>query len=95
MVDDLDRFVILFALAAVVVAIVMTHGRKPVVGNKTDPDIPHDRLNVSKRHNYGLSPGPAYLLSNLPAWRHSNDTPPLAADGSTLVSRDGEVNYAG
>lgn len=85
----------LFVLAAIVIALVCFRGRgRPIVGTSHE-HIPNDRINVSKRDNCGFLPGPLYLLSNLPAWRMSNDVPPIAADGATLVAQDGDIPYAG
>jgi hypothetical protein len=78
-VDSFDKLIVIAALSAVVVCLVWEHQALTALGTRKK-DVPTDRVNVSKGHA-PLETGPAYLLSNLPVSRRSDDVLQDVAEG--------------
>lgn len=69
--DNIDRIVIFLSLSALIVCLIMEH-KDPVLVGKDKGSIPATPVNQSKTFD-PLESGPAYLLSNLPVTRRSDD----------------------
>lgn len=71
--EALDKLIVMVSLSALVVCLIWEHGSVVVGDDKAS--IPTDRLNKSISSS-PVESGPAYLLSNLPAWRQNDDNAP-------------------
>jgi hypothetical protein len=78
-VDTIDRLVVFLSLSALIVCLIMEH-KAPVVVGTNKGSIPGDRVNAS-HHADPMEIGPAYLLSNLPVVRRSDDVLQTVAEG--------------
>jgi hypothetical protein len=80
--DTIDRLVIFLSLSALVVCLIMEH-KAPVVVGMLKGMIPATPINKSPTFD-PMETGPAYLLSNLPVVRRSDDTLATVSKDFTL-----------